>query len=351
MGHPKLENKTPFAFEPIFLANEEGRPLFLPIVKATYEIRERGQLSLAEEQIRVNIGGEYWGEPEKSSYKYEPEVVFIKPATDIVLIGHAYAPNPRVTEVDVSLQVGPLEKLVRVFGDRYWVKRFGMTFITKPEPFERVPLIYERAFGGWDRSHPDPEKHSFEPRNPVGTGFRTKRGKFEKGIKLPNLEDRRRPLKRYKDKPSPTGFGFISPHWQPRAAFAGTYDEVWTKERMPLLPTDFDRRFFNAAPLDQVAPGFLRGDELVVVLNASPSGRISFNLPGVPPPQCRVELQGRRDQHLQTQLDTVIINTDDNLLFLIWRTNLVLRNGPQDVVSIEVSAEGLPVPAGNTGNK
>ena len=137
----------------------------------------------------VNVRGEYWGDPEMSSYKYEPETAFIKPATDIVLIGHAYAPKPRVTEVDVSLRVGPMEKVVRVVGDRYWVKRFGMTFKTKPEPFERMPLIYERAFGGWDRSHPNPEKHSFEPRNPVGTGFRAKRGKFEEGIRLPNLED------------------------------------------------------------------------------------------------------------------------------------------------------------------
>jgi len=38
----------------------------------------------------------------------------------------------------------------------------------------------------------------------------------------------------------------------------------------------------------------------------------------------------------------VQINTDENLLFLIWRTNMALMTGPQDVVSIEVSAEGLP---------
>ena len=95
-----------------------------------------------------------------------------------------------------------------------------MTFKTKPEPFERIPLIYERAFGGWDRSHPETEKHGFEPRNPVGTGFRAKRGKFEKGIRLPNLEDPQRPLKGHRDKPPPTGFGFISPHWPPRAALA-----------------------------------------------------------------------------------------------------------------------------------
>jgi hypothetical protein len=347
MAHPAIENKTLFVFEPLFLADEEGRSLAVVIVKATYCIQEGAQLSLADNQVPVNVGGEHWGDPEKSSYKYEPETAFSKPGTDIILIGHAHAPRPHVAEVDVSLRVGPIAKVVRVIGDRYWMKRFGMIFKTKPTPFERIPLIYERAFGGWDRSHPHPEKHSFEPRNPVGTGFRAKRGKFEEGIRLPNLEDPRRPLKRYRDKPPPVGFGVISPHWQPRAALAGTYDEAWTKQRMPLLPTDFDRKFFNAAPPDQIAPGYLKGDETVIILNASPSGRLSFNLPGVPPPQCRVELQGRRDQHLQTQLDTVIINTDENLLFLIWRTNLVLRSGPQDILSIEIRTGDVLASVGN----
>jgi hypothetical protein len=345
MTHPASENKTPFAFEPLFLADEEGRPLFVPIVKATYLIQEGTRLSLADEQVPVNVGGEYWGDPEKSSYKYEPETAFVKPATDIVLIGHAYAPKPGVTKVDVNLRVGPMQKVVRVVGDRYWVKRLGMTSMTKPEPFERIPLIYERAFGGWDRSHPNPEKHTFEPRNPVGTGFRGKKGKFEQGIRLPNLENPRHPVKSLNNRPPPAGFGFTSPHWQPRASFAGTYDKAWMKQRMPLLPTDFDRRFFNAAPPDQVAPGFLKADVPVEVINASPGGRVSFNLPGVPPPQCRVELRGRKDHRLETRLDTVIINTDENLLFLIWRTNLVLRSGPQDVVSIEVRADGVPGPA------
>src|SRR5215475_13605038 len=136
MGHPVIENNTPFAFEPLFLANEEVRPLFVPIVKATYAIQDGMRLALAEQPAPVNTGGEYWGDPEHSSYKYEPETACIKPATDIVLIGHAHAPKARVTEVDVSLSVGPIKKVVRVIGDRYWVKRFGMTCKTKPEPFE-----------------------------------------------------------------------------------------------------------------------------------------------------------------------------------------------------------------------
>jgi hypothetical protein len=344
MGHPAVQNRTPFAFEPLFLTNEDGRSLFVPIIKATYYIQEGVSLALAEEQVPVNVSGEYWGDPDKSSYKYEPETAFIKPTTDVILIGHAYAPKPGTREVNVGLRMGPIEKVVRVVGDRYWFKRFSRIFKTKPKSFECIPLVYERAFGGWDRSHPDPEKHSFEPQNPVGTGFRTRGGKFEEDVRLPNLEDPRHRLRKFRDRPPPVGFGFTSPGWQPRAALAGTYDEAWMKERMPLLPMDFDQRFFNAAPLDQIAPGFLKGDESVAVVNASPSGKISFKLPGVPPPQCRVQLRSRKDTHLKTQLDTVIINTDDNLLLLLWRTNLLLRSGPQDVVSIEVQAEGMHAP-------
>ncbi len=77
----------------------------------------------------------------------------------------------------------------------------------------------------------------------------------------------------------------------------------------------------------------------VVIINASPTGRMAFNLPGVPPPWCEVGLRGGKTAVLQTNLDTVIINTDENLVFLIWRAHMVVRNGPQDVVSIEIDTK------------
>lgn len=338
------ENGREFAHETQYSMDENGCELLIPVIKATYCIEPGDHLALAEEQIAVNPVGECWGKPEESSYKYEPEVAFIKLSTDVILIGSAYAQNAGSTQVDVGLYVGPLKKTVRVIGDRFWVKTLGMAFVSPAEPFESIPLIYERAFGGWDRSNSDPKKHSFEPRNPVGTGFRGKHGKFEEGLRLPNLEDPRRPIMSYDDSPPPAGFGFTSPNWQPRSNFAGTYDDAWMKERMPLLAKDFDRRFFNAASLGLVAPGYLNGDESVVVENASPEGRISFSLPGVPAPQCRVELKGRKDETLETRLDTVVINTDEKLLFLIWRAHLLLRSGPHDVVSIEVQTENMSSP-------
>ena len=339
MGHPEVSNQTSFLFEPLFLAEEEGRPIFVPVVKATYKIQNGTRLSLANEQFPVNTTGEYWGDPDFSSYKYEPETAFIKHATDVVLIGSAHAQKPGTNSVDVGVRVGPVQKVVRVVGDRFLVTRSGNVSVYGPKPFEKIPLVYEQAFGGWDRSHSNPDKHKFEPRNPVGIGFGYPDGKTDEPVRLPNIEEPKRPWKRWGDRPPPAGFGFISPHWQPRASFAGTYDKKWDETRKPLLATDFDRRFFNAASPGLIAPGYLRGNEPVVIVNASPDGRISFKLPGVPPPWCAVELRGGKEEVLKTQLDTVIINTDENLVFLLWRAHMLVRNGPQDVLAIEIDTK------------
>jgi hypothetical protein len=338
MPHPKIENRTPFAFEPLFIADEDGRPLLVPIVKATYRITKKG-LVLAEEQVPVNFAGEWWGEPGKSSYKYEPETALPKPATDIVLIGHAYAPGGRATEVDVTLRVGSIEKVVRVFGDRRWKNGLTGASMTKPEPFERIPLIYERAFGGWDRTNEDPKKHGYEPRNPVGVGYHSKHGKLPDDAKLPNLEDPRHLIKRPYDTPPPAGFGFISPDWKPRCDYTGTYDAAWETTRRPLLPRDFDRRFFNAAHPDLTSTEYLRGDEPVLLTNMTPAGTSEFTLPAVPTARCNVAVRDGSEGDLLVNLDTIIINADEALLLLIWRGQRQLRYGPVETASLTLDVE------------
>lgn len=345
MPHPKVDNPTPLAFEPAFLADEEGRPLFVPILKGTWRIVEGSRLKLAEKQQPVMMGGEYWGPPETSSYKHEPECIFFKPATDAVLIGHACPAERGATDVTVGFRVGPVQKVVHVFGDRFWVKgASGAPAMTAPRPFERIPLIYERAFGGWDRNDPDPQRHVFEPRNTVGTGFRARWHEDEKAVRVPNIEDPHQLIRSLGDRPPPAGFGFTCPHWPHRAAFAGTYDEAWMKTRMPLLPKDFDRRFFNGASQGLIAPGYLKGNEPVMVMNASRRGRLAFYLPGLPLPRVEVELHGRRQEILPLMLDTVVVNTDEDLVVLTWRAHCPVRNVPADVKVIRVVVEGLPSP-------
>ena len=123
-----------------------------------------------------------------------------------------------------------------------------------------------------------------------------------------------------------------------RARLAGTYDEAWEKHRAPLLAKDFDRRHMNAASAGMVAEGYLRGDETVAAVGVTPSGRLHFSLPGVPPPAVRVGLVDGATHAVPLNLDTVIIEPDEHRVMLLWRGHQVLRTGPHDVREISVSA-------------
>ncbi len=325
----------------MFVCDEEGRSLLVLLTKATYNIvgDRLDKLELAEEQTPVSLEGECYGDPASSSYRYEPEVAWEKRGTDVVLIGSAHAPRVNTTVLDVGFRVGPVQQAARVYGDRAWIRAMGRVGQTKPRTFEKIPLTYERAFGGVDDTIPDPNRTFCEERNPVGRGYRHKKGSFQEQVLLPNIESHRHPVRAYHDQPAPVGFGFVSPNWLPRSGYAGTYDKRWAQTRQPLLPTDFDRRFFNSAAPGLTVKGWLRGDEGVQLQNVTPRAETGFLLPAQPPPTYAVELRSGTCPNLQSKLDTVIINTDNKIVHLLWRESVVVPNQPHDVKTIAVSGQ------------
>jgi hypothetical protein len=336
MGHPQFDNATPYACDYFFARDEDGRWLVVVLVQASFEIASADSLVLAREQTAPEIAGKLWGDdPAVASYRIEPAFAFAKVATDVVLLGHAQARRP-TPELEVTFRVGTVGKSLKVFGDRTWVRSANTIYATRPTPFERVPLSYERAYGGWDRSHADPARHACDMRNPVGTGFRLPDAPFEEGVRLPNVEDAYEPLLRYGQQGTPAGVGFTSPHWQPRAALAGTFDATWSAERAPCLPKNFDRKFFSGASEGLIAPSYLAGNELVAVENASPLGRLGFRLPGVAAPLCRIQRKALPDAHPALAFDTLVVDTDGDRVLMLYRGSAPLRDGPHDVVSIEV---------------
>jgi hypothetical protein len=102
----------------------------------------------------------------------------------------------------------------------------------------------------------------------------------------------------------PIGFGPIAPHWKERGRWGGTHDATWKERRAPLLPTDFDRRFFNAAPEDQQLDGYLPG-EPVTVLGMTPATSWTFALPELAVPV--IFLAEGEASETTAQVDTVII--------------------------------------------
>jgi hypothetical protein len=339
VSHPEITENLGFGYESLLVTDPSGVPMFVPLIQVTCLIGRDGELYPLEEQVPPRLAGQWYGDPEFASIEWEPQIAFYKPNTDIVLHGHAYPEAPYGSRGQVGIRVGAVKSLAHVFGDRWLVTSMGEVAMTEAVPFERIPLIYERCFGGWDRRHQDPDAHRCEPRNPVGVGFYDVNLPPEDGLRVPNIEDPNHHYQGYGDLPPPTGFGFVGANWQPRVAFAGTYDDSWDKTRKPFLPDDFDVRFFNAAAPALIVPGHLQGDEEVVVVGATPEGRLAFRLPSIAPPVCMVALRARNRIPVQTVLDTVVVDADRCCVSLLWRGHLALRGGVHDLVSIEIHSD------------
>ena len=182
----QLKNGTPFKASLMLLPDVDGIDTVYAVVKGTFTLGSR--LTLADEQVPVVLADQHHADPAGSSIKVASDVCLGKQHTDVVLLGSACAPAERpVWHMDVSLAVGSVRKAVRVFGDRVWDARTGVATIAHLTPFVRMPLTWERAYGGMDETEQGPAGH---PRNPVGTGFRARGGtKPIAGTPVPNVED------------------------------------------------------------------------------------------------------------------------------------------------------------------
>jgi hypothetical protein len=312
-----VDNRTPFATERGWVRDRDGTEIWLVAAKATFDILADGSTAVCKDQPPVLRLPEHFGEPGKSSIKYDAELVLTKTTTDIVVVGHAWAPAGKAaTELDVGFRVGPVQKLVKVFGDRRW----GALGPSSPRPFTSLPLVYERAYGGVDERSKTPEK-DWDWRNPVGTGFAVE-SSHASDMALPNIESRNHLIASWKDRPNPAGLGVIASHWQPRVGFAGTYDEHWMKTRQPLIAEDMDERYYQSAPTDQQAPQWLRGGEPVTLLNLHPKGTVRFFLPKLYFGFETRFYDGSREIHQNRKLHTVILEPDFPRVSLVWHSAL-----------------------------
>lgn len=325
----QLKNNTPFSAAFALFPDQQGIDTLYIMAKATFVIG--AQWVLAKQQLPIYQGDEYIGEPGESSLKNPGEYHLVKPSTDILMYGLACAPGQRpVRQMDVGLQVGTLQKVIRVFGDRVW--RDGQ--ITQPDPFVNMPLVYERAFGGVDRS--GGQIRAINTDNPIGRGFiGTKRSHQIEGSPLPNLESPDALIRDLGDTPPTTCFGPVAPNWTPRAKLAGTYDQQWQEHRAPYLPEDFNPEFLNVAPKDQIYPGYLEGGESVRIVGMHPDGDFHFNLPYVNLAN-RVIVKGESTS-APFRLETLALYPNQRQIAMTWRAALPCNKRVLSVEQIIVS--------------
>lgn len=264
---------------------------------------------------------------------------FYKRATDVVVLGSAHPPaGTPVTSMQVSVSVGRRELRIQVYGPRVveWTPRGNPRF-SAPAPFEKMPMIWEEAYGGADQRVPvEPEPETpldqveleydhpgLYPRNPFGKGYVVEPDPID-GIPLPNLEDPRDPLtedrflvedpRLWYRQPRPAALSWTHPLMFPRLVYLGA--DAWhpapEDDRLPevrrgLLEAGYRERYVEnrggpgpAMPYYQEAHPELVFDELlpgtpVEVEGMHPAGRtVRFEMPERPHLEIEIEEKRRK---------------------------------------------------------
>jgi hypothetical protein len=329
-----LINASPLTAGVTLATDKHGFENVLVIAKGTFDwVGECW--SLSSKPVPLVRADQFFGKPGMSSIRYESDFAAYKPYTDLIVNGSAYAPEERpATVVEIGIEAGPIRKRIRVVGERVWMYSFaGGWSVSDPRPFQSMPVTYERAFGGADRSDPDERKHVFEPTNLVGTGIHSRLESSIEGSPLPNLELRSERMRKPTDRIRSVGLGFIGRNWLPRRDYAGTYDTVWLEHRFPYLPRDFDDQYHQGAPADQICPRFQEG-EVVTLTNLTPDGHWRFPLPRY---DFDVLLRYRYgSKALCMTPDTVVIEPDLRRCLITWRGTARLEAKATDLFEIWV---------------
>jgi hypothetical protein len=211
------------------------------IVKASFEFIPDGAMSLVPADEIVTAEAHHHNNPARS-VRVTPDTAPFLPRADVVLTGHARPPEGRAAEalvVRLALFRGAplLDKAILVRGD---------TQGDATLPFEKLPLVYERAYGGigWEE-------------NPLGVG-----AGVASASKAPNLIDP-------DNHARVMCFAPVSRAFPRRKRLLGKTDRRALDRPIAEIPAAFDWSYFQAAPEDQQV-GYLQGDEWLILQGFHP---------------------------------------------------------------------------------
>jgi hypothetical protein len=322
-----LSNSTQYAAGVALLADRDGRDVWLTVVKATFDIDASGQATPADEQLPVVYAPLFAGEPARSSLLAESDIDYAKTVIDVLVQGTVHpAHGEAVRQQLVGLEVDGRSKHLRVHGERTWCRRAAGVDPSSAKPFSPVRLDYEHAFGGFDPS----VATDFDERNPAGCGY---------ARHVSDLVDTPAPRIEYADRPIeaghhvPAGFGPVARHWMPRRRHAGTYDATWREQRLPLLPLDFDERYFASAPEDQQFAQ-LRPQAAIRVTGMRSDGPLEFRLPRLALGLNVHSSRGR--EHRRPSLRTVLVLPDSRKLVLSYADAMECTGRKYGIRDVEV---------------
>ncbi|HEY4120253.1 MAG TPA: pentapeptide repeat-containing protein [Byssovorax sp.] len=269
------------------------------IVKASFTLaHERSAWPIVASPL-VEVDEHVGGHP-SASLVAASERAPILPGAGVLLTGAAYAPHGRpVTECAVRLAV--FQDGAAVVNKHLVVRGDATRDAPQPAPFTRMPLVYERAYGGPSVAE-----------NPAGVGAGSAR--------LPNVLDPR-------DPDRTAGFGPIAPTWAPRAAPMRSFDAAPREGDAIVLAADAPFDALHAAPGDQRLEA-IRGDEWIVLdgLHAV-HARVQTQLPFARAVArfVRVDRPGPLEE-VPLRADTLTIDAEALVASIVWRGHVVVES-------------------------
>lgn len=341
------ENLSGFPMVVVEKTGPEGTPYDVVVVRGTFDFSADGlPVELASVQAPICYGDEFDGpvatDPLKAVLRREGDLVLFKPATDVHVIGTAMTPGGTAQpEWLAGIGIGPLRKSLRLLGPRSFNRNaYGDWYIGTAEKVTSVRLDYRNAFGGslevptYDAAEDSlPTMHHED--NPAGCGWLPDPARLEKAdpqkrkrliqsieaiksLPAPQIEHPNQPVRSPHADLAPEGFGPVARWSQQRLRYAGTYDDAWEQHRQPMLPEDFDPRFYQSAHPDLICPGFLNGYEHLALAGMLPEGPVKMRLPGVSI-LIKACFASGHTMAGSMRLDTVTVDIDAQQVTLIWR--------------------------------
>lgn len=330
------QNTTPYLAETFAYQDKQCAKFCVAVIRATFEVDADGSCIPGKEQTPFVFADTHHGDPETTSIRVEMDFAPVKPHCEVLLDAMAVAPGGRPVEtLEVGLFGPNMQKRAVVSGQRRWFKSQLGIQASAPTPFVSVPLAWHLTFGGWDRTDPDPAKHSSDAVNPIGSGYLARQSNIN-GALLPSIEEPHSRMRFWNDRPTPVGFGPVPRFAKARARFAGTYDEHWIKNVLPFLPQDFDDRYFQAAPEDQWLDTLSEG-MVFSCQNMNASGRFKVRLPKLEAPVRFVF--DDRTEHKTVKPDTLNIVPHEGRIVLTGRVAVRL---PRKFVKLQQVQVGRP---------
>ncbi|HEY4122786.1 MAG TPA: DUF2169 domain-containing protein, partial [Byssovorax sp.] len=298
------------------------------LVKGTFDL-VHGDAATLRDESDLPTGDVHADDDPQLTLVYASDFAVVKPRVDVVLTGSAYAPGKSSPRARVTFRFGAKERgftrSIDVVGDRAWKRAAIAIAPGDPAPFEVMPLVYDRAFGG--PSH---------AANPLGTGIG--------GTPPPNLEDPARPISSPSDAPPPACFAPIPQLFRERWSKLGTFDAAWLASRWPYFPADFDATYFQSAPRAQQLERVDGAEAFEILGMRAEQAPISGALPGL---RVRVFALTRPDHgarffEIPMRIDTVAFDADELKVNLVWRGLLdTIDDEAREIEALFVHAEPM----------